>query len=112
MNKPKLIFISTITREFIKFAKLMGIFTLICNNFRKFVTTEKFFSKNSFYEYARDEAKYFVTLNENLIKRVFLFKKPWYNSDTDVIPNTDILAELFLSHLKDKGYIRYIKIIR
>ena len=66
MNKPKLIFISTITREFIKFAKLMGIFSLICNEFRKHVTIEKFFSKNSFYEYARYESKYFYTLNENL----------------------------------------------
>ena len=111
MNKPKLILINTITREFIKFAKLMGILPLIYNEFRKYVTIEKFFQKNSFYEYARDESRYFYTLNENLIKRVFLFKNHWYE-DTDVIPNTDILAELFLSHLKDKGYIRYIKIIR
>lgn len=111
MNKPKLILINTITREFIKFAKLMGILPLIYNEFRKYVTIEKFFQKNSFYEYARDESRYFYTLNENLIKCVFLFKNRWYE-DTDVIPNTDILAELFLSHLKDKGYIRYIKIIR
>ena len=111
MNKPKLIFINTITREFIKFAKIMGILPLIYNEFRKYVTIEKFFQKNSFYEYARDESRYFYTLNENLIKRVFLFKNHWYE-DTDVIPNTDIFAELFLSHLKDKGYMRYIKIIR
>lgn len=109
----KVIFIDTITREFIKFAKIMGILPLIYGKYFKhcsysFVSGyQELFRKNSFYNYARNRARLtYYFLNDNLIKNVYFFKGD-YTKNTDI----DILVELFLSHLKDKGYMRYIKII-
>jgi hypothetical protein len=124
-KRAKAIHIDTVTREFIKFAKIMGIFPNICKLFfnavketnthyyflkpDKDATTDisKYFMKGSFYEYALDKGTYFCLLNDGLIKRVYLFE--YYDSKS--FENSDILADLFLSHLKDKGYIRYIKLI-
>ena len=113
----KVVFIDTITREFIKFAKIMGIFPSICFHFRNFTRFElpnetaiQYFRKNSFYEYARREGRYYLTLNDNLIKYVYLFSNRW-SYPIDKFENTNELADLFISHLKDKGYSRYIRII-
>lgn len=119
----KVIFIDTITREFIKFAKIMGIFPKICYHFRELswygyhVYGEeeiRYFDKGSFYEYARIDSKCYHLLNDNLVKYTYLFSNRWaYYTDYPVhkFKNVDELADLFLSHLRDKGYPRYIKII-
>lgn len=122
----KVIYIDTITREFIKFAKIMGIFPKICFYFKKY-TWGKFdyddeeeimyFSKGSFYEWARRASKYYDILNDGLIKYVYLFARDWKvycDENGNLIGNVneaDELADLFLSHLRGKGYPRYIKII-
>ena len=124
-KRAKVIYIDTVTREFIKFAKIMGIFPNICKLFFNTVketnthyyflepsrnpTTDisDYFTNGSFYKYARDNGMYFYTLNDGFIKRVYLFED-YYSKPFE---NSDILADLFLSHLKDKGYIRYIKLI-
>lgn len=124
-KRAKVIYIDTVTREFIKFAKIMGIFPNIC---KLFVNTVKetnahyyvlkpsrnpttsisdYFTNGSFYEYAKDKGMYFSTLSDGFIKRVYLFE--YYDSKS--FENSDILADLFLSHLKDKGYLRYIRLI-
>ena len=118
----KVIFIDTITREFIKFAKIMGIFPKICYHFKEYDRTQyygdeeiNYFHKRSFYEYPRQEARYYTTLNDNFIKFVYLFSNRWaYNTYFPMhkFKEADELADLFLSHLRDKGYPRYIKIIR
>lgn len=120
----KVIFIDTITREFIKFAKIMGIFPKICYHFSElgwngyqFYGEEeiRYFGKRSFYEYARQEGSYYYTLNDNFIKYVYLFSNRWnYRTghSVDKFGNAKELADLFLSHLRDKGYPRYIKIIK
>ena len=124
-KRAKAIYIGTVTREFIKFAKIMGIFPNICKLFFNvvrgtsahyyFLEQDKdatinisyYFTNGSFYEYARDNGMYFYTLNDGFIKRVYLFED-YYSKPFE---NSDILADLFLSHLKDKGYLRYIKLI-
>jgi len=118
----KLVFIDTITREFIKFAKIMKIFPKICYYFKEYDRTQyygdeeiNYFDKRSFYEYARQEARYYTMLNDNFIKFVYLFSNRWaYNTYFPIhkFKEADELADLFLSHLKDKGYPRYIKIIK
>lgn len=121
-KRAKAIYIGTVTREFIKFAKIMGIFPNICKLFFKNNTyyyfsepnrnlatsVSKYFMSGSFYKYAADMGMYFSTLNDGFIKRVYLFED-YYSKPFE---NSDILADLFLSHLKDKGYLRYIKLIR
>ena len=119
----KVIFIDTITREFIKFAKIMGIFPKICYHFKELswygyhVYGEeeiRYFDKGSFYEYARINSECYHLLNDNLVKYTYLFSNRWaYYTDYPVhkFKNVDELADLFLSHLRDKGYPRYIKII-
>lgn len=118
-KRAKAIYIGTVTREFIKFAKIMGIFPNICKLFFKDSTccfsfsgpnmnpTTRYFMSGSFYKYAADMGMYFSTLSDGFIKRVYLFED-YYSKPFE---NSDILADLFLSHLKDKGYIRYIKLI-
>ena len=116
----KVIFIDTITREFIKFAKIMGIFPRVCHLFRELSWNRyqfygekeiRYFEKRSFYEYARQEGRYYSTLNDNFIKHTYLFSnRTWYS--VNKVENAKELADLFLSHLKDKGYPRYIKIIK
>ena len=119
----KVIFIDTITREFIKFAKIMGIFPKICYHFKKLSWNGyqyygeeeiRYFGKRSFYEYARQESKFYTILNDNLIKHIYLFSNIWAYGDEPLgkFKNANELADLFLSHLRDKGYPRYIKIIR
>lgn len=73
-----------------------------------------YFTKGSFYEYARNEARCYKTLNDNFIIYTYLFAKRWaYYTDSPIheFKNANELADLFLSHLRDKGYPRYIKII-
>lgn len=121
------IFIDTITREFIKFAKIIGIFPKISYLFwektRNLYTVFDFekvkyvpiayYSKKSFYEYARIEGIYCgLFLNDNFIKRVYLLSASYDFCDVDSFENADELADLFLNYLRDKGYPRYIKIIR
>ena len=117
MSSRKQIYIDTITREFIKFAKIIGIFQSICFHFRNYTRFElpnekaiTYFREHSFYEYARREGRYYLTLNDNLIKYVYLFSNRW-SYKVDKFENANELVDLFLSHLKDKGYSRYIKII-
>ena len=121
-KRAKVIYIDTVTREFIKFAKIMGIFPNICKLFFKINThyyfsepnrnlatsVSKYFMSGSFYKYAEGMGMYFYTLNDGFIKRVYLFED-YYSKPFE---NSDILADLFLSCLKDKGYSRYIKLIR
>lgn len=119
------IFIDTITREFIKFAKIIGIFPKISHLFWKKTRNLYaifdigkmecvpigYYNKKSFYEYARIEGRYNVYLNDNFIKRVYLFSDSCgYNEDS--FENADELADLFLNYLRDKGYPRYIVVIR
>lgn len=113
----KVIFIDTITREFIKFAKIMGIFPRVCYLFRELSwygegkEKIRYFEKRSFYEYAKQEGRYYYTLNDNFIKYTYLFSnRTWYS--VNKFENAKELADLFLSHLRDKGYPRYIKIIK
>lgn len=106
----KVIFIDTITREFIKFAKIMGIFPRVCYLFYR-EEGIRYFEKRSFYEYAKQQGRYYYTLNDNFIKYTYLFSNRCWNS-VDKFENANELADLFLSHLKDKGYPRYIKIIK
>ena len=82
----KVIFIDTITSEFIKFAKIMGIFPKICYHFRKLswygcqlygAEEIRYFEKRSFYEYARQEGRGYYTLNDNFIKDTYLFSNRW-----------------------------------
>lgn len=120
-KKNKVIFIDTITREFIKFAKIMGIFPSICYHFKERLQRYvyeghneeplNYFDKNSFYEYVRQEGKYYKYLNDGLIKHVYLFTIRIVYNEYKIFKNDDELTNLFLSHLKDKGYIRYIKIV-
>ena len=122
----KVIFIDTITREFIKFAKIMGIFPRVCfyfkehiwNGLRYYEEEEiRYFGKGSFYEWARIASQTYNLLNESIIKYVYLFAsdwKVWYDENGNLIGNineADELASLFLSHLREKGYPRYIRII-
>jgi hypothetical protein len=124
LKTNKVIFIDTITREFIKFAKIKGIFPKICYNFMKLSWNGyqlygeeeiRYFEKRSFYEYARQEGRYYSTLNDNFIKYTYLFSNRWaYGTwhSVDKFENAKELADLFLSHLSDNGYPRYIKIIK
>ena len=115
----KVIYIDTITREFIKFAKIMGIFPRISYYYAKTVNPRiDFFKKKGFYMYVRENSLYYNILNDGLIKNIFLFEKRWhvyFDSETglpiDGFEDINELADLFLSHLRDKGYPRYIKII-
>lgn len=107
-KRAKAIYIDTVTREFIKFAKIMGIFPNICKLFFNTTKETNYFTNGSFYKYAEDNGMYFYSLNDGFIKRVYLFED-YYSKPFE---NSDILADLFLSHLKDKGYLRYIKLIR
>ena len=101
----------------------MGIFPKICYHFKKLSWNGyqlygeeeiRYFDRRSFYQYARQKSKCYQTLNDNLIKYTYLFSNRWaygtWNS-VDEFKNTNELADLFLSHLRDKGYPRYIKII-
>ena len=69
---------------------------------------QEFFRKNSFYDYALYESKYYTLLNDGFIKNVYLFSSNYMPSK---IKNVDEYVDLFLSHLKSKGYPRYIKLI-
>ena len=121
------IFIDTITREFIKFAKIIGIFPKISylfwertRNLYHVFDNEKvkyvpiaYCNKKSFYEYARIEGRSCnIFLNDGFIKRVYLFSAGYGSYDVDSFENADELADLFLNYLRDKGYPRYIRIIR
>ena len=121
MSKNKCIYVNTITREFIKFAKIMGIFSEVEYCFKTFLkhnTTTMFYfgepisfwKHASFAEYAFEVSRYYSMLNDGLIINVYLFGN-WFFSNR-LICNKKELADLFLSHLRDKGYSRYIKLIR
>ena len=121
MSKNRHIYINTVTREFIKFAKIIGIFSEVEYCFKTFLernTTTMFYfgepisfwKHASFAEYAFRVSAYYSVLNDGLIINVYLFGN-WYFSDRLRYDKKE-LADLFLSHLRDKGYSRYIKLIR
>lgn len=73
----KCIFIDTITREFLKFAKIMDILPSIYKQYLRycyfsFVSgLQVLFKKNSFYDYAKYEGGYYRLLNEEFIRRIY-----------------------------------------
>ena len=109
VKNSKCIFIDTITREFLKFAKIMGIMPSIYKQYLRYCSfsfvsgIQELFTKNSFYDYAKYEAYHYRLLNEEFIRRIYFFAA--YDE------NTNELVDLFISHLKSKGYPRYIKLI-
>ena len=113
IKNSKCIFIDTITREFLKFAKIMGILPSIYKQYLRYCSfsfvngLQILFTKNSFYNYAKYEGGYYRLLNEEFIRRIYFFAA----YDKCVIENTNELVDLFISHLKSKGYPKYIRII-
>lgn len=120
MSKNKCIYVNTITREFIKFAKTMGIFAEVEHCFNTFCKHSNatyywgepisFWQHGGFAEYAFEQSKYYYLLNDGLIINVYLFGNYYFSKKLH--EEGKELADLFLSHLRDKGYSRYIRLIR
>ena len=120
MSKNRYIYINTVTREFIKFAKTMGIFAEVEHCFKTFCKHSNatyywgepisFWQHGGFAEYAFERSKYYSLLNDGLIINVYLFGNYYFSKKLH--EEGKELADLFLSCLRDKGYSRYIKLIR
>ena len=123
----KTIFLNTLTRHFITFAKTMGFFPKIVSRFKERAKWEgvDFYEKGSFYEYVRKNIQcrgYYGdrVLNEYTIRTLY-FEDIYPPSSSIFITNFEeyaksvkegeILLELFMSYLNDKKIYRYIKII-
>jgi hypothetical protein len=98
----------------------MGIFSEVELSFKRFCCHSygvyywrepvSFWKYGSFSEYAFEQSKYYSLLNDGLIINVYLFGN--YAFSNKLYKDKKELADLFLSCLKDKGYSRYIKLIR
>lgn len=121
-TKHDSISINELTKEFLYFAKVIGIYPKIvalfyskCQSMIGSYVYEKneieFFKSNSFYRYADVETAYETLLNDNMIKRVYLFvQKSFFGDEFSSFKNLNDIVNLFFSHLKDKGYYRYIRV--
>ena len=129
-NKPS-IPLDTLTYHFLKFAKTIGIYPRIVALYHKYceesivlsfwVNYNMLYNVKSnqiidFYDYVQSQCRYYSTLNEELVKRVFLFQEPhWFYDNFNVekpyfYKENDDITKLFFSYLKDYGYYRYTKI--
>lgn len=129
-NKPS-IRLDTLTKHFLKFAKTIGIYPRIVASYYNFCKENDLCSfwvgynmlynvKTNqiidFYDYVQKQCTYLTTLNDALIKYVFLFQTPPLVYDilnlekSKIYEENDEITELFFSYLKDYGYNRYIKI--
>ena len=129
-NKPS-IPLDTLTYHFLKFAKTIGIYPRIVASYYKYceksivlsfwVNYNMLYNVKSnqiidFYDYVQCQCRYYSTLNEELVKRVFLFQEPhWFYDNFNVekpyfYKENDDITKLFFSYLKDYGYHRYTKI--
>ena len=114
MNKhEKQITLFKLTEEFVKFARIIGIYPKIHALFYIYCRCtyqkpmEYFFKKNSFYEYVKSMCIYQRLLNDGLISRIFLFNDYYH----DKFKGSKDIIDLFFSYLHDKGYMRYIKLV-
>jgi hypothetical protein len=115
MSSRKEIHIDTITRHFVDFAKIMGIFPEISIRFLNETQYAgrglSYLGGQSFYDYARWQGRYYKLLSDNLIKDVYFFPFVWYyRYRLPNIKDIDLFVSLFVSYLRDKGIIRYIRV--
>jgi len=118
-NKPS-IPLDTLTKHFLNFARIIGIYPKIMaryymfckrNNIQFWIKDEIY--QQHFYDYVQIECAYMTLLNDNIVKRLFLFQEPIYYYDYSfkkIDKENQDIANLFFSYLKDYGYYRYIKI--